>query len=218
MGRAQAAVHAEHALRNGHAAGCNEMCALLGLQLNKTFNAQYIFDDRFPESPTRTHGVQPNCNRCTGGYFQDYFSDNKTWVRSGSGGGGSRAWAWACHHQQPCVAVAVAAQRPWPRRATQHPCMGSCAACMSSEGLAVALRHWPVPMCPCCLQTPQFDSHFDAMNTLRFIGYAMYQSAGYTCKGLWDPAEPNVWEYGFYQDKLCQPLPDGVYDGTNYWG
>lgn len=48
------------------------------------------------------------------------------------------------------------------------------------------------------------------MNMLRFIGYALYQAQGYTCTALWDPARPRIWDYGFYEDKLCQDFPAGT--------
>eukprot|EP00798_Chlamydomonas_sp_ICE-L_P017074 gene17074-23369_t len=55
--------------------------------------------------------------------------------------------------------------------------------------------------------SPVYDYHFDAMNTFRVIGYILYEVAGRTCPDLWDPANPREWEYGFYEDVLCKPIP-----------
>ena len=62
---------------------------------------------------------------------------------------------------------------------------------------------------------PVYDNHFDAMNIFRFIGYLLANSLGRACPALWDPNNPNVWDYGPYDKKLCQPLPGTGYELPN---
>eukprot|EP00877_Chromochloris_zofingiensis_P003441 jgi/Chrzof1/13098/Cz07g19210.t1 len=42
-----------------------------------TFWDQYITDERYSASPTRTKGITPNCNRCRDGWFTDIYTGNQ---------------------------------------------------------------------------------------------------------------------------------------------
>jgi len=55
--------------------------------------------------------------------------------------------------------------------------------------------------------TPVYDTHFDAMNTFRLIGYILSSVLQSPCPALWDPANPNQWKYGPYKDLLCTAIP-----------
>ncbi|GIL74081.1 hypothetical protein Vretimale_4955 [Volvox reticuliferus] len=107
------------------------------------FNATFIFDDRRPNSPTRTYGIKPNCDKCTDGSFKDVYAKAMTAV---------------------------------------------------------------------------FDWHFDAMNTLRFIGYVLDQKLGLPCPALWDSSDPKEWRYGYYNQIICKPMPEGTCCGGNFNG
>lgn len=100
------------------------------LAANGTFADSYIDDQRNTVSPTRKHGLKPNCNRCTNGSFQDIYT-----------------------------------------------------------GVMVPLE----------------DNRFDAVNTLRLIGYVL-NVAGYSCTSLFDAANPTAWLYGEYNNIMCSPL------------
>jgi hypothetical protein len=41
---------------------------------NETFWRSYSVDHRRPDSPTRKHGIKPNCNRCYDGRFMDLYT------------------------------------------------------------------------------------------------------------------------------------------------
>jgi len=47
------------------------------------------------------------------------------------------------------------------------------------------------------------DDRFQAVRTLRFIGYLLSR-AGYPCSRLWDPDDPLRDDYGRYDRVICQ--------------
>ncbi|PNW88281.1 hypothetical protein CHLRE_01g022550v5 [Chlamydomonas reinhardtii] len=67
-------------------------------------------------------------------------------------------------------------------------------------------------------KVPVFDWSFDAMNTFRFIGYALDQVLGYPCPALWDAADPLQWKYGYYDQVICVDMPQGTCCGANFEG
>ncbi|EFJ42586.1 hypothetical protein VOLCADRAFT_107220 [Volvox carteri f. nagariensis] len=109
----------------------------------QTFNSTLIFDSRRPNSPTRAHGIKPNCNRCTAGAFKDVYTKK---------------------------------------------------------------------------MTPVFDWHFDAMNTFRFIGYVLDKELGAPCPDLWNSSNPKEWNYGYYDQIICKPMPPETCCGANFYG
>ncbi len=58
---------------------------------NATFWEELDFDPRAPASPTRRHGVAPDCNRCRGGAFVDIYSKQRVGAWVGGGLTGVRA-------------------------------------------------------------------------------------------------------------------------------
>lgn len=62
---------------------------------------------------------------------------------------------------------------------------------------------------PPVAQVPCYDDQFEAVNTLRFIGYLLAQQ-GFPCAALWDPKQPTKWMYGHYEHALCVAFPPGL--------
>lgn len=44
------------------------------MDANTTFWSTLYFDERRASSTTRTHGILPNCNRCSDGNFTDFLT------------------------------------------------------------------------------------------------------------------------------------------------
>lgn len=49
------------------------------------------------------------------------------------------------------------------------------------------------------------DDRFQAVQTLRLIGYAL-ASVGHPCRRLWDPEQPHAWLYGRAHARMCAAL------------
>jgi len=62
------------------------------------------------------------------------------------------------------------------------------------------------------------DKHFAAMHTFRAVGYALYRLTGSSCTALWDPEDPERWDYGYFEAKICKAMPTGTSGYKNFYG
>ncbi len=167
---------------------------------NATFWASYAVDVRASASPTRTHGVAPNCRGCKDGQFKDIYSHSMVSA-----------------HRAACRASMSA--RWSDRRGSMLYSMHALtcvfdvyALCGAAAGISLVCEcyfTWAHEVCaeptrtlPLLLQVAARDDRYQAIQTFRLIGYIL-ANVGYPCSALWDPQQPLDMHYGPYEKAMC---------------